>query len=175
MNGEAKEISVNLVLEDYLSPNGQLNTDKLIRDYQTYAKRRGFRYFIERDEAGNPKGLREAALMYSFETYIQSFLQVFKGKSYLEVHAGLGRSDLVVNLHGAEFVVEAKVFGDVTQFREGKNQLAYYANSLGLTKGIYLVFVGKNVKNPKVFENEEMIDGVEVKTYLVKYDLETDK
>lgn|GEM_PF-1422100 len=123
---------------------------------------------------GNAKGLREAALVYSFETYIQSFLQVFDGKSYLEPHVALGRSDLVVNLHNSEFVVEAKIFSAISQFVKGKKQLAYYANSLGLTKAIYLVFVRKEIENPNILETQEVIDGVEITTYLVRYDLATD-
>jgi len=174
MNGEAEQIQGDLWLEKYLTPHGTFNLDKIIRDYQAYAKRRGFRYFIQYDEQGKPKGLREAALVYSFETYIQAFLQVFEGKSYLEPHVALGRSDLVVNLHNSEFVVEAKIYSSISQFVQGKNQLAYYANGLGLTKAIYLVFVRKEVKNPNILENKEVIDGVEITTYLVRYDLETD-
>lgn len=174
MNGEAEKIQENMWLDKYMTPQGQLDMDKIIREYQGYAKRRGFRYFIVSDEHGKPKGLREAALIYSFETYIQSFLQVFKGKSYLEPHVAVGRSDLVVNLLGKELVIEAKVFSNITAFSEGKTQLAYYANSLGLKEGIYLVFVPSTIANPMVFENEEAINGVEITTYLVPYDLETD-
>ena len=45
---------------------------------------------------------------------------------------------------------------------------------MGLTRGIYLVFVNKEVNNDEILENEEVIDGVDIKTYIVKYDLETD-
>jgi AAA-like domain len=174
MNGESAEIQSNLWVDNYLIGGKILDIDKIIREYQEYAKRRGFRYFIENDENGNPKGLREAALMYSFETYIQSFLQVFKGKSYLEAHVALGRSDLIINLLNSELVIETKIFYNITQFAEGKTQLAYYTKNLNLTKGIYLVFVNKIVTNPYVFENNEVIDGVEITTYLVRYDVDID-
>ena len=62
MNGEAKNIQANIWLDNYLAADGKLDMDKIIREYQAYAQRRGFRYFIENDENGNPKGLREAAL-----------------------------------------------------------------------------------------------------------------
>jgi hypothetical protein len=174
MNGEAEQIQGDITLNKYLTAQKTLNIDKIIRDYQDYAKRRGFRYFIEYDDTGKPKGLREAALVYSFETYIQSFLKVFKGKSYLEAHVALGRSDLIVNILDTELVVEAKIFYNITQFSEGKTQLAYYTKHLGLTKGVYLVFVNKEVNNDGVLENEEIIDGVDITTYIVRYDLETD-
>jgi hypothetical protein len=174
MNGEAQYIQANIWLENYMATDGKLNMDKIIREYQAYAQRRGFRYFIENDDNGKPKGLREAALMYSFETYIQSFLEVFKGKSYLEPHVGLGRSDLIVNILNYEWVIEAKIFYNITQYTDGKAQLAYYIKSLGLTKGIYLVFLSKEVTNPHVLEGTDVIEGVELTTYIVRYDLELD-
>ena len=174
MNGESQNIQENIWLENYSDANKNLNMDKIIREYQAYAQRRGFRYFIENDENGEPKGLREAALMYSFETYIQSFLEVFKGKSYLEPHVALGRSDLIINILSNEWVLEAKIFRNITQFIDGKAQLAYYIKSLGLTRGIYLIFVNKEVTNPMVFEGEEVFDGVDIFTYIVRYDVEVD-
>ena len=174
MNGEAEQIQGNIWLENFLTPDEKLNMDKIIREYQVYAKKRGFRYFIEYDENGNPKGLREAALIYSFETYIQAFLLAVEGKSYLEAHVALGRSDLVINVAGQESVVESKIYYDLVRFTKGKTQLAYYIKSLGLDKGVYLVFVNKEVKNPFVLENQEVIEGVEITTYIVKYDLERD-
>ena len=170
MNGESQRIQADIWLDNYLGTDGKLNMDKIIREYQTYAQRRGFRYFIENDDDGKPKGLREAALMYSFETYIQSFLEVFKGKSYLEPHVALGRSDLIINILNNEWVIESKIYHNITQFEDGKIQLAYYIKSLGLNKGVYLVFLNNEVTNPHVLEGEDTIDGVDLTTYIVRYD-----
>jgi hypothetical protein len=174
MNGEAQVIQSNMWIEKYLTTNNQLDIDKIIREYQAYAQKRGFRPFFITDEDGNALGLREAALMYSFETYIQSFLEVFKGKSYLEPHVALGRSDLIINILDNEWVIEAKIFYNSTQYTDGKTQLAYYIKSLGLNRGIYLVFVNKQVTNPYILEGMEVIEGVDIITYIVRYDLEID-
>jgi AAA-like domain len=174
MNGESQRIQADIWLDNYLAADGRLDMDKIIREYQAYAQRRGFRYFIENDEDGKPKGLREAALMYSFETYIQSFLEVFKGKSYLEPHVALGRSDLIINILNNEWVIESKIYHNITQFADGKIQLAYYIKSLGLNKGVYLVFLNNEVTNPHVLAGVDNIDGVDLTTYIVRYDLEVD-
>ncbi len=174
LNGESKEIQGNIEIEEYFTTDGQLKIEAIMRGYQSYAKRRGFRYFIQKDEQGNPTSLLESALIYSFETYIQAFLQVLKGKSYLEAHVALGRSDLIVNIRGQEFVVEGKLYHNITQFSEGKEQLAYYIHSLGLKIGVYLVFVSTNITHSKVLEAVEVIEGVEITTYLVRYDVEKD-
>lgn len=182
MNGEAAEIQGNIDIDEYFTAAGTLNMDKIIRGYQEYAARRGFRYFIEKDANGKPKGLLEAALMYSFETYIQSFLQVLKGKSYLEPHVALGRSDLIVNIRGQEMVIEGKIYYNISQFADGKQQLAYYIHSLGLKEGVYLVFVNSKVRNAKVVESVEMLnfgstselENIKISTYIVPYDIEKD-
>jgi AAA-like domain len=174
LNGEAESIMGNLIDDAYFMPDGSLNIDKIIREYQVYAKRRGFRYFMTKDAEGRNNGLREAALVYSFEMYIQAFLQVLEGKSYLEPQVALGRSDLIVNIKGTEFVIETKIFYDINKFKKGKTQLAYYIKSLNLTKGIYLVFANTAFNNPALQEADEWIDGVNITTYLVPFDVATD-
>jgi predicted transport protein len=174
MNGEAEEIRANLIVSDYFTTDGLVNMDKIIREYQIYANRRGFRYFMHKDEKGKMTGLKEAALVYSFDTFIHSFLAVLKGKSYLEPHVALGRSDLLINIKGSEFVIETKIFYDSVQFEEGKTQLAYYIKRLNLTEGIYLVFAKSTITNPILQEADEIIDGIHITTYLVRYDVETD-
>lgn len=77
-------------------------------------------------------------------------------------------------MNNQEYVIEAKVYGDITQFKNGKKQLATYAKSLNLDTAIYLVFVEAEVTNKNVIENTELIDDVYIKTHLVYYNLETD-
>ena len=118
--------------------------------------------------------LKESALAYSFETYIQAFLQEVEGKSYLEPHTGLGRCDLLLNIEGKESVVEFKIYQSPAKFEKGKEQLAYYAQSMGLKEGVYLVFVPNTVKLTTVREQVETISGITISTYIVQYDEEKD-
>jgi len=113
-------------------------------------------------------------MAYSFETYIQTLVQVFEGKSYLEPHSGLGRCDLIINIESREYVIEFKIYRDIFTFEKGKNQLAYYARSLGLKEALYLVFVPNTVNLPGIREQEETVGGVLIRTYIVQYDEEKD-
>ena len=174
MNGEGKTIQKNINAKDYFDASDILNLDKVIEEYKAYALRRGFSHFREKDDKGKYISIKEAGLVYSFETYINAFLGVVRGKSYLEAHAALGRTDLLINVRGHEQVVEAKVYQNITQFEDGKIQLTYYLNRLGLKKGYYLVFVDSEVTHEDVIEADEMIDGILIKTYLVRYDLDKD-
>ena len=176
LNGEQKRIQENIDVSDYFTPEGTLNMPKVIQKYKEYALKRGFRYFLERDADGKVISIKEAALMYSFETYINAFLGVVEGSSYIEAHTNLGRTDMIINIKGEEALVESKVYQNITQFNKGKAQVAYYAHRMGLTTATYLVFVSSTVTHKDVIEEPLFFEdkNVLVTTYLVRYDLETD-
>lgn len=174
LNGESDRIQENIDSKKYFDVSNILNLDKVIQEYQTYTQRRGFQFFRDQDENGNYTSIQEAALVYSFETFINAFLGVVGGHSYLEAHVALGRTDILINVRGFEQVVEAKVYKNITQFTDGKAQLAYYLQHLGLKMGYYLVFVNTDVSHSEVIEADEMIESVQIKTYLVRYELEKD-
>jgi AAA-like domain len=174
LNGENDRIQRNLNVREYFTELGDLKLDRVIQEYKIYAERRGFRYFREKDDKGNYISIKESALVYSLETFINAFLGVVGGKSYLEAHAGLGRTDIVINVRNREYVVEAKVYHNITQFNEGKVQLAYYLQRLNLKQGFYLIFVDSEVTHPDVLENNEIVENVNIITHLVRYDLDKD-
>jgi AAA-like domain len=176
MNGEQGRIQENIDISDYFTPEGLLYMPKVIQKYKEYALKRGFRYFLEHDAEGKVISIKEAALMYSFETYINAFLGVVDGTSYIEAHANLGRTDMIINIKGEESLIESKVYQNITQFEKGKAQVAYYAHRMGLTTATYLVFVNSTVTHKSVIEQPIFFEdkNVTVTTYLVRYDLETD-
>jgi hypothetical protein len=174
MNGESDRIGGSINVEDYFTEGGAFLMDNVIAKYKEYALRRRFRYFREKDKNGEYYTLKEATLVYSFETFVNAFLSIVGGKSYLEAQTGLGRTDLLINVNNQEYVVEAKVYSNITQFNNGKKQLANYAKSLNLDTAIYLVFVESEITNKNVVEAVEVIEDVLVKTHLVLNNLEKD-
>ncbi len=170
-NGEKANILRSLAIRELFDEHDNLRIDNLINGYKAYVKRRGFQVFREKDENGRHKSIREAALIYSFETYIQAFLQVADGKSYREADTGLGKSDLIINVKGKEYLIETKIYYYETQFLRGKEQLTYYCQSLGQSKGVYLVYCPNNIRYPETIkEQKETINGVEISTFLIEYD-----
>ncbi|MDZ7877888.1 MAG: AAA-like domain-containing protein [Saprospiraceae bacterium] len=174
MNGESDRIGSTINVDEYIKPDGSINIDLVIDNYKKYALRRKFRYFQEKNKNGEYITLKEATLVYSFETYLNAFLSMVDGKSYMEAHTGVGRTDLIITVDNEEFVVEAKVYSDVVKFRRGKRQLAQYAQSLSLTEAIYLVFIESEIKNETVKEESKVVDGILIKTHLVPYNLDKD-
>jgi len=170
-NGEQSLISRTIYAPEYFNENGELNLEKLIETYKAYVKRRGFNVYREKDDKGNYQSIKEAALIYSFETYIHAFINETGGKIYREANTGLGKSDMILNIHNCEYLIETKIFYSMSKFTEGKNQLAYYCQSLGLNKGVYLVFCPNDIQyQTSVKEGTENIDNVNISTYLIQYD-----
>ncbi len=173
-NGEGKRISSSVVYDNYFTISGQLNIDRIIGDFDKYIQKRGFEPFREKDELTQKfKSIPEAAMVYAFETYIQAFLAAVEGKSYREAQAASGKTDLIITIQNEELLIETKIFYHLAQFRKGKEQLAYYAQHLGLTRAVYLVFIPQEIhkihaKNLKV--KREMIHEIEIFTYLIKYE-----
>lgn len=174
-NGEKDEISENLIIKQYYLPDGKLNINFLVQKYKEYILKRSFRPFREKDQTGKFVSIKEAALVYSFETYIDAFVCASDGKMYREADAGLGKSDLVVYLHGKDYLFETKKYYNQLQFERGKKQLAYYCSRLGIVEGIYLVFLKKNIAYAdEIIEEEIIVDGVTIRVFLVFYDQEKD-
>lgn len=145
--------------------------EKLINLYKNYVKRRGFQVFREKDENGKYKSIKEAALIYSFETFIHAFINQIDGKIYREANTGIGKSDMILNIKNQEYLIETKIYYAPKQFEDGKKQLAYYCKSLGLSTGIYLVYCPNDIKYPSfVKEQAEIISKINISTYLVMYD-----
>lgn len=171
-NGERKtqmqEVSLRLSNADIEA--GRLDFDKILEGYRAYVKKRGFSHFRQKDENGKWTQVKEAALVYSFESYIEALLQIMDGKSYLEPHAGSGRSDMIINIRGKETVIEFKVYRDRTQFEKGKKQVAYYARSLSIDNCVYLVFVPSVFKKLELKDEVLEIEGVTVRSYVIWYD-----
>jgi hypothetical protein len=170
-NGEQRQISRTIFAEEYFTETGELKLEKLIETYKEYIKRRGFNPHREKDDNGNYKSIKEAALIYSFETYIHAFISQTEGKIYREANTGLGKSDIIINVKNREYLIETKIYYAPKQFKDGKKQLAYYCKSLGQPKGIYLVYCPNDIKYPEtVNEQVEKINGIEIFTFLVEYD-----
>jgi len=170
-NGEKTNILRSFVVNELFDENKKLKINILIEGFKNYVKRRGFNVFREKDKDGNFQAIKESALIYSFETYIQAFLQVVDGKSYREADTGLGKSDLIINVNSQEYLIETKVYYYENQFINGKKQLAYYCKSLGLNEGLYLVFCPNDTKySNTIKENIENIEGIKISTFLIEFD-----
>ncbi len=169
-NGEGGSIAKDLFADDYLLKDNKINFDKLIDNYKQHIKLRSFRPYREKDKNGKYKSIPEAAMIYSFETYISIFIDAIEGKIYREAQISLGNTDMIINVEGFEYFIETKKYYSPKNFKDGKNQIAYYCKKAGIKQGIYIVYIDNTVINTRIKEDNENINNVEVKTYLIRYD-----
>ena len=173
LNGESDKIERDMDYQKFLV-KGKIDFDAIIKSYQNYVKESGFRQFrIDHSEQSNRKMIKEAGLVYSFDTFIQIFLRMIDAKSYLEVGKGLGRCDMLINHQKEEYILEFKVFRNLKLFEKGKEQLAYYCSRANLRQGFYIVFVPTDLKH-NLNLKDIRVKNVIVKTYLIRYDEEKD-
>jgi len=173
-NGEGNRIAGNMLSTAYLTPDNKINFDQLLESYKEYVKQRSFRPFRKRNKAGKYVSIPEAAMVYSFETYINIFIRELDGHIYKEAYMSLGNTDMIINALGHEYLLEIKKYYSPSYFIKGKKQLSYYCSRAGLDRGYYVVFIPNTINPSYVSDKLDTINGVEIITYLIWYDEEKD-
>ncbi len=164
INGESVQYSgPNEKFDEFYKADG-LDIDKIIRNYIHYVQRRGFHAF-------DTENLKESAYHYSFDAYINFFVERLGGKTFMEVPTGRGRLDTIIVYQDKSYVIEIKGWVDAFSYQKGKRQLAEYAKSEGLADGYYVVFSSRHKESDTLFEQEE-IDGTKIHTYVVRTNFE---
>jgi hypothetical protein len=162
INGETEHyVSPYDTFRDYITPDG-LNIHALLKKYNEYVRRRGFRAF-------DTQQLKEAAWHYSLDGFINFFIERLGGETFVEVPTGRGRTDILILHQHQKYVIETKVFTDQYYFQKGKRQLADYLESEALAEGYYVVFSHKHADTDTLFF-DEVINGKRIYTYIIRTD-----
>jgi len=148
---------------EYLTADG-LNVDAILTRYREYVQRRGYHAF-------DTEQLKEGAWHYSLDGFINFFIQRLGGDTLVEVPSGRGRTDILILHNQHKYIIETKIFTDAWYFEHGKQQLADYLVSEGITDGFYVVFTQKHRVDDTLFFDEQ-IQGKRIRTYLIRTDFE---
>ena len=161
INGETQYYinSPHETINQYLTPEGELNVNKLLKEYRAYVRLRGFRAF-------DTEHLKEGAWHYSLDGFIYFFIQRLGGQTYVEVPSGRGRTDILIRYQDQSNLIETKVYSDETYFKKGKGQLAEYLKSEALLEGYYVVFSQKHTEKDEL-NSEELIQGKRIYTHII--------
>ena len=143
----------------YLTADGQIDMTSLLDNFRDFIARIGFRIL---QVPGIPK---ESVGQYLLATYLDAFVQSVRGDMYLELRTGRGQMDLVVFHNGRKYVVEIKVWNNERRYEGGKQQLAAYLKSEGVSEGYYVVFDRRENPEPRV--ETETIDGLQIRSYVI--------
>ncbi|MCG9133835.1 AAA-like domain-containing protein [Candidatus Poribacteria bacterium] len=144
---------------DYLTPEGVIEMEALLDNFQAFIARAGFRILQVPD---TPQEYVGQHLLYA---YLDHFINIVGANMFLEVQTGRGRIDLLIVHNQHKYIVETKIWEGDRYYQAGKKQLAAYLKLEGAQEGYYVVFDHRN--NPTPRAETETIDGLTIRSYVI--------
>ena len=143
----------------YLADTGQIQMERLLDNFQDFIARAGFRILQV------PETPQEFIGQHLLFAYLDQFVTSVNGAMYMEVPTGRGRMDLIILHNQKKYIVETKIWRSERHYAQGKQQLAAYLSTEGVTEGYYVVFDHREAPEPRA--ETEAIDGLTIRSYVI--------
>ena len=143
----------------YLTDTGQIQMERLLDNFRDFIARAGFRILQV------PETPQEFIGQHLLFAYLDQFVVSVNGAMYMEVPTGRGRMDLLILHNERKYIVETKIWRSNRHYTQGKQQLAAYLTTEGVTEGYYVVFDYREVPEPRA--ETETIDGLTLRSYVI--------
>ena len=143
----------------YLTNTGQIQMEQLLNNFRDFIARAGFRILQV------PETPQEFIGQHLLFAYLDQFVTSVNGAMYMEVPTGRGRMDLIILHNQRKYIVETKIWRSERSYSQGKQQLAAYLSTEGVTEGHYVVFDHREAPEPRA--ETEAIDGLTIRSYVI--------
>ena len=143
----------------YLASDGHIQMAQLLNNFRDFIARAGFRILQV------PETPQEFIGQHLLFAYLDQFVTSVNGVMYMEVPTGRGRMDLIVLHNEKKYIVETKIWRTERGYTVGKQQLAAYLATEGVTEGYYVVFDHREPPEPRA--ETETIDGLTIRSYVI--------
>ena len=143
----------------YLTDTGQIQMERLLDNFRDFIARAGFRILQV------PETPQEFIGQHLLFAYLDQFVTGVNGAMYMEVPTGRGRMDLIILHNQRKHIVETKIWRSDRSYSQGKQQLAAYLSTEGITDGYYVVFDHREAPEPRT--ETEAIDGLTIRSYVI--------
>ena len=143
----------------YLTSTGQIQMERLLDNFRDFIARAGFRILQV------PETPQEFIGQHLLFAYLDQFVTSVSGTMYMEVPTGRGRMDLIILHNQKKYIVETKIWRSDRHYAEGKQQLAAYLTTEGVTEGYYVVFDHREAPEPRT--ETEIINGLTIRSYVI--------
>ncbi len=144
---------------DYLTPDGNIQMQPLLDNFQNFISRAGHRLLHV------PQTPQEFVGQYLLFAYLDQFVRLARGTMYLEVQTGRGRIDLLILHNQQKYIVETKIWEGESLYQAGKKQLAAYLKLEKALEGYYIVFDHR--KQPVSLVETEIQDDFTIHSYVI--------
>ena len=143
----------------YLTDTGQIQMGRLLDNFRDFIARAGYRILQV------PETPQEFIGQHLLFAYLDQFVTSVNGAMYMEVPTGRGRMDLIIFHNQRKYVVETKIWRGDRSYTQGKQQLAAYLATEGVTEGSYVVFDHRETPEPRT--ETETINGLTIRSYVI--------
>ena len=143
----------------YLTDTGQIQMGRLLDNFRDFIARAGYRILQV------PETPQEFIGQHLLFAYLDQFVTSVNGAMYMEVPTGRGRMDLIIFHNQRKYVVETKIWRGDRSYTQGKQQLAAYLATEGVTEGSYVVFDHREAPEPRT--ETETINGLTIRSYVI--------
>ncbi len=143
----------------YLTDTGQIQMERLLDNFRDFIARAGFRILQV------PETPQEFIGQHLLFAYLDQFVTSVNGAMHTEVPTGRGRMDLVIFHNQRKYIIETKIWRGERGYAEGKQQLAAYLATEGITEGSYVVFDHRETPEPRT--ETETINGLTIRSYVI--------
>ena len=145
--------------QNYRTSEGHLEIARLLDNFRDFITRVGFKILQV------PETPREYVGRHLLLTYLDSFVKAVGGVMFFEVPTGAGKMDLCITHNRRKYIVETKIWRGDARYQMGKQQLAAYLKSEGVTEGYYVVFDHRQKPEPRV--ETETVRDVDIRSYVI--------
>lgn len=142
-----------------LTDTEQIQMERLMDNFREFIARAGFRILQV------PETPQEFIGQHLLFAYLDQFVTTVNGAMYMEVPTGRGRMDLLILHNEKKYIVETKIWRSERGYVEGKQQLAAYLATEGITEGYYVIFDHREVPKPRT--ETETIDELTIQSYVI--------
>ncbi len=143
----------------YLTDTGQIQMEQLMDNFRDFIARAGFRILQV------PETPQEFIGQHLLFAYLDQFVTSVNAAMYMEVPTGRGRMDLIVLHNLRKYIIETKIWRSDRSYSQGKQQLAAYLSTEGVTDGYYVVFDHREAPEPRT--ETETIDELTIRSYVI--------
>ena len=143
----------------YFTSTGHIQMEYLLDNFRDFIARAGYRILQV------PETPQEFIGQHLLFAYLDQFVVSVNGAMYMEVPTGRGRMDLIILHNQKKYIVETKIWRSERHYAEGKQQLAAYLSTEGITEGYYVVFDHREAPEPRT--ETETIDGLTIRSYVI--------
>ena len=143
----------------YLTDTREIQMERLLDNFRDFIARAGFKILQV------PETPQEFIGQHLLFAYLDQFVASVNGAMYMEVPTGRGRMDLLILHNEKKYIVETKIWRSDRHYTQGKQQLAAYLITEGVSEGYYVVFDHREVPEPR--SETETIDGLTLRSYVI--------